>query len=188
MQRLARVLTEVFSPTVVVSVFLLTTGAVSDGWRGFGFAMLAALFTAVGPFAGILLATRLGKVSDHHIGNRRQRLPVLLAAMVSGVLGLVILLLLGAPRVCIVGLLSVIFGMVLVGAVNTFWKLSVHVSVVTFAAVASVLTLGAGFLPARLIPAAVGWSRVKLGDHTTARVLAGIPAGCIVAVAYAGFL
>ncbi|MBG0740709.1 phosphatidic acid phosphatase [Paeniglutamicibacter antarcticus] len=188
MQRLARVLTEVFSPTVVVSAFLLTTGAVSDGWRGLWFGLLAAFFTAVGPFAGVVLATRLGKVSDHHVGNRRQRLPILLGAMVSGFCGLVLLLLLGAPRVSIVGLLSVIFGMVIVGAVNAFWKLSVHVSVVTFAAVASVLTLGSGFLPALLIPAAVGWSRVKLSDHSTAQVLVGIPAGCIVAAAYAGFL
>ncbi len=188
MHRLARIVTEVLSPTIVVSVFLLLTGAAAGGWRGFWYGLLAAAFTALAPFTGVLIATHRGKVTDHHIGDRRQRLPVLLAAVASAIVGLIVLLLLAAPRVAIVGLLSVVLGMIVVAAVNTFWKLSVHMSVATFAAVAAVLTLGPAFVPALAIPAAVGWSRVDLGDHTPRQVLAGIPAGLVVAFAYAGSL
>ena len=185
MLKIARLLTEVLSPTVLVTLFLVITGSVRDGVRGFWFGLIAAAFTALGPFAGILVAKRLGKVTDHHVSDRRQRVPVLVASLGSAAVGLALLLILGSPQSGVVGLLSVALGMVLVGAVSSFWKLSVHTAVVTFVAFASVISLGAAALPVLLVPATVGWSRVKLGDHTLAQVIAGVPAGGIVALAYA---
>lgn len=184
MLKIARLLTEVLSPTVLVTLFLVITGTARDGVRGFWFGLVAAVFTALGPFAGILMAKRLGKVTDHHVSDRRQRVPVLVASLASAAAGFALLLILGSPQSGIVGLLSVALGIIVVGAVSTFWKLSVHTAVVTFVALASLISLGAAALPALLVPAAVGWSRVKLGDHTVAQVMAGVPAGGIVALAY----
>ncbi|MFJ3956470.1 phosphatidic acid phosphatase [Arthrobacter sp. NPDC090010] len=185
MHRLARIITEVLSPTVLVTAFLLVSCALTDGWRGFWFGLLAAVFTALGPFVGIVIASRRGRLSDHHVGNRRQRLPVLLASLVSAGIGFALLVGLGAPRAAVVGLLSVALGMVVVGAVNAFWKLSVHMAVVSFTTAALIAALSPWGWLLLLVPAAVGWSRVRLGDHTVAQVLAGIPAGLLVWAAYA---
>ena len=185
MLKIARVLTEVLSPTVLVTLFLVMTGGMQDGVRGLWFGLLAAAFTALGPFAGILVAQRLGKLTDHHVSDRKQRLPVLVVSLVSAIAGFIVLLLTDAPRPTVVGILAVALGMIVLGAVNAFWKLSVHTAVVTFVALASVISLGAGALPVLVVPAAVGWSRVKLGDHTVAQVLAGVPSGAIVSLAYA---
>lgn len=75
--------------------------------------------------------------------------------------------------------------MIVVGAVNAFWKLRVHTAVVVFTTAALVTALGPWGIPLLAIPVAVGWSRVRLGDHTVAQVLAGIPAGLLVWGAYA---
>jgi len=34
------------------------------------------------------------------------------------------------------------------------------------------------------LPLVIGWSRVVLKDHTVAQVIAGVPAGALVAVPY----
>lgn len=181
---IARVITEIFAPTVLVTVFLIGTGAAKDGWNGAGFGLLAAVFAVLIPFAGIVFATRKGKVSDHHVRDRRQRLPIILAAMASAIVGFALLLILHAPKVIIVGLAGTLLGMIVVGAVNSFWKLSVHNAVATFVAVAVVGSFGWMWWPLLVLPIAVGWSRVVLKDHTIGQVIAGVPAGAVVAIPY----
>jgi len=181
---LARIVTEAFAPTVLVSVFLLGSGAARDGWRGLLFGFIAAIFVALGPFLGILIAARSGKLADHHVGDRKQRLPVLIGSLGSAAIGFVVLLLLQAPRTAVVGLLSTALGMIVVGAVNAFWKLSVHNAVAAFVAVATVGSFGWAWAPLLLLPLVIGWSRVVLKDHTVAQVIAGVPAGALVAVPY----
>ncbi|MDR6268199.1 phosphatase PAP2 family protein [Arthrobacter russicus] len=168
---LARIVTEAFAPTVLVSVFLLGSGAARDGWRGLLFGFIAAIFVALGPFLGILIAARSGKLTDHHVGDRKQRLPVLIGSLGSAAIGFV-------------GLLSTALGMIVVGAVNAFWKLSVHNAVAAFVAVATVGSFGWAWAPLLLLPLVIGWSRVVLKDHTVAQVIAGVPAGALVAVPY----
>lgn len=183
---LARIVTESFAPTVLVSVFLLGSGAAQDGWRGLLFGFIAAVFVALGPFLGIVIAAKRGKLSDHHVGDRRQRMPVLIAGLCGAAVGLLVLLALHAPKAAIVGLLATALGMVVVGAVNAFWKLSVHNSVATFVTVtvAVIGTFGWAWLPLLVLPLVIGWSRVALKDHTVGQVIAGAPAGAIVAVPY----
>lgn len=177
---LARIVTESFAPTVLVSVFLLGSGAAQDGWRGLLFGFIAAVFVAL----GIVIAAKRGKLSDHHVGDRRQRMPVLIVGLCCAAVGLLLLLALHAPKAAIVGLLATALGMVVVGAVNAFWKLSVHNSVATFVAVAVIGTFGWAWLPLLVLPLVIGWSRVALKDHTVGQVIAGAPAGAIVAVPY----
>ncbi|WP_145962100.1 hypothetical protein [Renibacterium salmoninarum] len=46
---IARVITEIFAPTVLVTVFLIGTGADEEGWNGAGFGLLAAVFAVLIP-------------------------------------------------------------------------------------------------------------------------------------------
>ncbi|WP_083292260.1 hypothetical protein [Arthrobacter sp. SW1] len=185
MQKVARIITEVLSPTVLVTGFLLLTGWLAAGGRGLLFGLVAAVFTAIGPFAGILLATRRGKLSDHHVSQREQRLPVLLSSVASAALGFAVLLALGAPATATVGLVAVASGMVIVGAVNAFWKLSVHMAVAVFVSTAVASAHGPTWLPAVFAAGVIGWSRIQLGDHTPAQVVAAVPAGLAVTAGYA---
>lgn len=172
--RIARWLTEVFQPPVVVTLVLLISPAVQPGFPGtLGYGALAALFVCVLPLILLLLLVRLGKVTDHHVSNRKQRAPVLLMALASVAAGLVVLAAIDAPRSVVVMVLAIVAGIVVLAAVSPFWKISGHAAAISSSAIIAVLMLGPAWLPLVLLIPAVGWSRVVLRAHTLAQVVAG---------------
>ncbi len=172
--RVARILTEVFQPPAVVSVLLLISPAVEPGFPGtIWFGVLAALFVCVLPLAYVLLMVRLGKLSDHHVSDRKERAPLLMLALVSVVLGLVVLNLIHAPMSVSAMILALIGGITVLAAVSLVWKISGHASAISAAVVIVALMFGPAWLPLLLLVPAVGWSRVVLRDHTRGQVIAG---------------
>jgi membrane-associated phospholipid phosphatase len=179
--RTARWLTEVFQPPVVVTLVLLISPVIEPGFPGtIGYGALAALFVCVLPLVLLLVLVRLGKVTDHHVSNRRQRAPVLLMALGSVVAGLVVLAATHAPRSVVVTVLAIVAGIIVLAAVSPFWKISGHAAAISSSAVISILMLGPVWLPLVLLIPAVGWSRVVLRAHTLAQVVAGSQFGAVV--------
>lgn len=159
---------------MVVTLVLLISPAVQPGFPGtLGYGALAALFVCVLPLILLLLLVRLGKVTDHHVSNRKQRAPVLLMALASVAAGLVVLAAIDAPRSVVVMVLAIVAGIVVLAAVSPFWKISGHAAAISSSAIIAVLMLGPAWLPLVLLVPAVGWSRVVLRAHTLAQVVAG---------------
>ncbi|MDQ0147106.1 MULTISPECIES: phosphatase PAP2 family protein [Pseudarthrobacter] len=172
--RTAKWLTEVFQPPVVVSLQLLVSPLAQPGFPGtIGYGALAALFVCVLPLVVLLVLVRLGKVTDHHVSDRKQRAPVLLMALGCIALGLLVLGAVDAPQSVIAMVLAVVGGVAVLAVVSPFWKMSGHAAAVSCAAVVSVLMLGAAWSPLLLLVPAVSWSRVVLRAHSLAQVVAG---------------
>lgn len=172
--RTARWLTEVFQPPVVVAVQLLISPVVEAGFPGtLGYGALAALFVCVLPLFLLLALVRLGKVTDHHVSNRKQRAPVLLMSLASVAAGLLVLEAVSAPRSVVVMVLAIVAGILVIAAVSPFWKISGHAAAMSSSAAIAVLMLGPAWWPLLLLVPAVGWSRVVLRAHTVAQVVAG---------------
>ena len=179
--RTARWLTEAFQPPVVVSIQLLASPMTQPGFPGtMGYGALAALFVCVLPLFLLLVLVRQGKVTDHHVSDRRQRAPVLLMALASILAGLLVLTAAGAPRSVVAMVLAVVAGVVVLARISPFWKISGHAAAVSSAAVIGVLMLGPAWLPLLLLIPAVGWSRVVLRAHSAAQVIAGSLFGGVV--------
>ncbi|GAC1601326.1 MAG: hypothetical protein NVS3B6_11560 [Pseudarthrobacter sp.] len=179
--RAARWLTEAFQPPVVVTLQLLISPVIEPGFPGtIGYGALAALFVCVLPLFILLILVRLGKVTDHHVSDRRQRAPVLLMALACVIAGLVVLAAVGSPRSVVVMVLGIVAGIVVLAAVSPFWKISGHAAAVSSAASIGVLMLGPAWLPLLVLVPAVGWSRVVLRAHTLAQVVAGSLFGGVV--------
>jgi len=179
--RAARWLTEVFQPPVVVSIQLLISPMTQPGFPGtIGYGALAALFVCVLPLFLLLLLVRMGKVTDHHVSDRRQRAPVLLMALACILAGLLVLEAAGAPQSVVAMVLAVVAGVVVLAAVSPFWKISGHAAAVACSAVIAVLMLGPAWLPLLLLVPAVCWSRVVLRAHSLAQVIAGSLFGGVV--------
>ena len=179
--RAARWITEAFQPPVVVSVQLLVSPLTQPGFPGtMAYGALAALFVCVVPLMLLLVLVRLGKVTDHHVSDRKQRAPVLLMALGSIVAGLLVLEAAGAPKSVIAMVLAVVGGVVVLAAVSPFWKISGHAAAISSSAVIAVLMLGPAWLPLLLLIPAVAWSRVVLRAHTRAQVVAGALFGGLV--------
>ena len=179
--RTARWLTEVFQPPVVVSLHLLISPLAQPGFPGtIGYGALAALFVCVLPLIVLLVLVRLGKVTDHHVSDRKQRAPVLLMALACIAVGLLVLAAAGAPQSVVAMVLAVVGGVAVMAAVSPFWKMSGHAAAVSCATVVSVLMLGAAWAPLLVLVPAVCWSRVVLRAHTVAQVVAGALFGGVV--------
>ncbi|TQJ34424.1 PAP2 superfamily protein [Arthrobacter sp. SLBN-122] len=170
----AKWLTEVFQPPVVVSIQLLISPLPEAGFPGtIGYGALAALFVCVVPLLVLLVLVRMGKVTDHHVSDRKQRAPVLLMALGCIAVGLLVLNAVDAPRSVTAMVLAVVGGVAVLAAVSPFWKMSGHAAAVSCAAVVLVLMLGPAWVPLLLLVPAVSWSRVVLRAHTPAQVVAG---------------
>ncbi|WP_332261483.1 hypothetical protein [Micromonospora chokoriensis] len=149
---------------------------------GLGWALLAILFCSVIPYAVIWVGVRRGRLTDHHIGVREQRRWPLVYGLLSVVVGLSALIFAGAPRPLIAMVVVMFAVLLIVTAINQVWKLSAHAAVAGGSMSVLIIVFGPALIPSLAIVALVGWSRVRLGDHTIGQVVAGALAGILVAV------
>ncbi|MGW0435166.1 phosphatase PAP2 family protein [Micromonospora sp. NPDC003197] len=183
MTRLARIVTEVTAPAVLVTVLFVAVGwhSTRDRLVGLGWGLLAAIFASVIPFAFIVGGVRRGRLTDHHVGERRQRRTPLLIGLVSVAVGLVLMVALDAPRPVLALVVAGAIGLVVGVGVGHRWKLSIHTAVAAAAAVIVVLVFGPAMFVTWPVLGLVGWSRIHLGAHTIAQVVAGGVVGGLVA-------
>jgi hypothetical protein len=188
--RTARVLTEVFTPPVLAAALPIVIGVHADRTvaTGLAWGLLASVFAAVIPYAMVWYGVRRGNLSDRHIGVREQRTKPLTLSLVSVLVGLALLGLLGAPRELIALVVALFVGGLVATVINHFWKLSVHASVAAGSTTVLVLTFGPVLLATAIVVAAVGWSRVRLRDHTTSQVVTGTVIGAVVTGVVFGLL
>lgn len=188
--RLARWITEIFAPPVLVAVLPVLIGATATDPPGKGLAwgLLAALFVGVIPYAIIMYGVLRGRLSDRHIRVREQRTRPLAMGLVSVLAGIAVLVAFGAPRELTALVVAMFVGGLVATAVNHFWKLSVHASVAAGTTLVLVLSFGAVMWAAAVVVAAVGWSRVRLQDHTTLQVIWGTVVGAVISGVVFGLL
>lgn len=185
----ATVISEACAPAVLVSLFLLVAAFRAVPWPdSLLYAAIAIGLTTALPLAGVLVLVRLGRVTDHHVSDRRQRGPVLAGALASIAVGLVALTLIDAPWAIVGAVLCTVGGVVVVLLVNLWWKLSAHSAVAVFVTVGAISLFGPAASLLVLIPVAVGWSRVRLRAHTSAQVAAGYVVGAVIGAAFALFV
>jgi membrane-associated phospholipid phosphatase len=181
--RVARLVSEALAPAVLVAVLLLVVGwhagdtpGVSRWWG-----LPGAVFAVGIPMAYVLRGVRNGRLTDHHIPEREHRRLPLLFGIASLAVGLIALLVLGAPREVLALLAAGGTGLLVYTVVTHWWKMSIHAGV----AAGTTATLTAVYGPIALLSlplvALVCWSRVRLSAHTTAQVIAGSAVGALIA-------
>ncbi len=176
----ARYVTEILSPAILVSVLLILQPLLTPGvtWPQ---ALVAFIFVTGLPFVVLLWMKHRGKVTDHHVSIRQQRAPVMIMAGISLAIGAALLFALHAPVRLFSEVGAIFLGLIACLLANLVWKLSVHSAVATYVALVlltPVVHVGAAL--ALMLAATVGWSRIALKDHTPAQVLAGQFVGCAV--------
>ncbi|RIV38943.1 phosphatase PAP2 family protein [Micromonospora radicis] len=182
-RRLARIVTELTAPAVLVSLLSVMIGwhSARGRYSGLAWGLLAAVFVSLIPLAYIVGGVRRGRLTDHHVRLREQRRIPLLFGLGSVAAGLALLAVLGAPRPVLALVAAGLVGLVVAVTVSHWWKMSIHSAVAVGALVVLVVTFGGHLLVATPLLALVGWARVRLGDHTPIQVLAGGALGGLVA-------
>jgi membrane-associated phospholipid phosphatase len=181
-RRLARLVGEVLSPPPILAVLALVVA-----WHGSPtpatallWGVVTAGFVSVLPYAIILRRVRHGRLSDRYLGVRQERVRFGVIAISSILAGLALLVLFDAPDELVALLASIAVGVACGWVVTLWWKISVHAAIAAGAATVLTLVFGPALLVAWPLVALIAWSRVQVGDHTTAQVLAGIALGVAV--------
>jgi membrane-associated phospholipid phosphatase len=132
------------------------------------------------PYALILHGVRRGRLSDKNISLREQRIRFGLVAITSILTGLAVLAAFDAPAELVALVASIAVGVACGWVITLWWKISVHAAIAAGAAAVLVLVVGPALLVVWPLVALIAWSRVQVGDHTTAQVLAGVALGVVV--------
>ena len=178
--RVARSATEVAQPPLVLSFLLILASLLDDRWMvSIWSGIVAALFICLVPFAVVLLLAKRGQLTDHHVGDKKQRRPVMLWTLGSALVGCAILSVIGAPQP-VWGLIGgILCGIVALILVSPIWKISGHAMPLGGATVSAVLMFGWLGLPFVVAAPLVCWSRVYLRDHSARQVIAGFITGVV---------
>jgi hypothetical protein len=179
----ARVVTELCSPAVVVLVLPLAVAWHATGHRigpAALWGLVVALFSSILPTVFIVHGARRGRWEGHHVRNREGRLVPLALCLVSTVVGLVVLVAGGAPRDLVALDLAMLATLFVCTGITRWWKISLHAAVAGGGAATMTLIYGPWW--ALLVPAValVAWARVELADHTVAQAVAGAVTGPVV--------
>jgi len=181
-ERMARLVTEVMSPVVLIVFVTLIVAVHSAGVaRGLELGLVAIFFAGGLPYGLVLIGVRRGQLTDHHVSRREQRPRMMAVALASVAAGLLVLHWLDAPRALLALVAAIVAGLVVALAVTSFWKISIHAA----AAAGTVASLAILVSPWWLLLAPVvvltGWARVVIRDHTPAQVSVGAIVGAAVA-------
>ena len=180
--RVARLVGELLSPPPILVAVALAVAWVSSPTRAMAvvWGTIAALFASVLPYALILRGVRRGRLSDRNISLRKQRIRFGGVAIASILFGLAVLAALDAPAEMVALLASIAVGVAGGWVVTLWWKISVHAAIAAGAATVLTLVFGPALLAVWPLVALIAWSRVQVGDHTPAQVLAGVALGIVV--------
>lgn len=176
----ARLVTEACSPGVVVFLLPAAVAWQATGHRlvaTAGWGLLVAVFSSVLPMIFIVHGARAGRWDGHHVRNCDGRLLPLAACLGSTVVGLALLLVIGAPRDLTALDIAMVVTLLVCLAITRYWKISLHTVVAAGAAATVALLYGPGWSLLGVLVLLVAWSRVRLADHTPAQVVAGLLLG-----------
>lgn len=178
----ARVLTEVLAPWVIVMFLPLAVAWQATHALGptVFWGLVVALTSSILPMAVIVWGGRTGRWEGHHVRNREGRLIPFLALIGLSALGLVLLLVGNAPWSLVALDISMITSLLVTGAITARWKISMHTAVAAGAVVVLAVTYNPVCWAFAALVAAIGWSRVRVNDHTTAQVIGGALTGALI--------
>lgn len=181
--KVAKILTEVFAPPILVVTLLIVVGihSTSSISQGLLLSAVAAFFAAGMPYAIMLLGIRRGRLSDRHLSLREQRPTMMIIGLVSVSIGLQVMVWLDAPREFLALVAAMVAGVGVALAISSFWKISIHAACA--AGTVAILEIVFGWIMLVLVPVVVAicWARVTLQDHTGGQVIAGAAVGALVA-------
>lgn len=173
--RVARLVSNILAPASISlpCIVLVALYHAQNVWRALLYALVSLFFLIIGPFTYILVAVRMGKISDMDISRRAERARPFLFGISSALVGwLVLIILRGPENLQTLFIITTVSGIVMM-ITTLWWKVSIHAS--SMGGVATMLTTfyGAAMLPAFLLLILVSWSRVVLRRHTVLQVVAG---------------
>jgi membrane-associated phospholipid phosphatase len=179
---MARLVTEVMSPVVLIVLVILIVAVDSAGLgRGLLLGLIAVFFAAGFPYGLVLIGVRRGRITDHHVSLREQRPRMMAIALASVITGLLVLRWLDAPRALFALVAAMVAGLAVALAITSFWKISIHAAAAAGTVTSLAILVSPWWLLVAPLVVLTGWARVEIRDHTPVQVSVGAIVGAVVA-------
>jgi len=186
--RLARWISILFDSSFLSFPIFLALGFASSGSSGLFWAILTLLIVTGIPLIYLLIGRKRGWVSDMELSRREERPRFILVSLSSDVLALTVLWLVNGPPLLRLIVLTYFCLAIVMFAVSSFWKISMHMAGVGGFSTALVLVFGAPMLWAFLSLPLVAWARLHRRKHTPTQLVAGAIAGALVTILIFGWI
>ncbi|BEP14005.1 hypothetical protein acdb102_23160 [Acidothermaceae bacterium B102] len=182
-RQLASVVTEIFAPAVCGVVGLIAVAVHNTGsGAGAAWGGLAAIFVCGLPMAYVIRGVKDGRWDDHHVADREKRTLPLLVALISVIVGALVLLVVHAPRELVALVCTTVPELVIAIGISRWWKISIHAAVVAGLLGVLMVLYGPWMLLALPLVVLVGWARRVLRARTWPQVVVGATIGWGVAL------
>jgi membrane-associated phospholipid phosphatase len=184
-QHLAHVISEISNPLFIAlpTFFVIALMTAPNLLHAILWWIIAVLGISVAPFLFIMQGVRKGKLTDHHVSKREQRLVPLVFGLVCMVLSFVFLYLFRASPVLIATVVAVIVACVISLIVTKYWKISLHLVGMAGAVTVFVILFGPRLLVLSPLVLLIGWARWQVRAHTIYQAIAGTILAVVVTVA-----
>ncbi len=188
MRKIATILSTLFHPLLMptygIAIALYTSHMRNLQSELLGGTVLGiALMTCLLPTIGIFLLYKTEYISDYRLHNRRERTLPYLLCLFCYICSYMFLSRIHAPKWILSFMACAVVSLIIVLLINRFWKISAHMTAagalvaLVFIMTFEHLMLSSFVQPmliiAILLAGAIGSSRILLGRHTLAQVVAG---------------
>jgi membrane-associated phospholipid phosphatase len=175
--RIGRIISQVFHPTINGFAAFFLVGAAAPDLpsirSGLTWAAICIATIIVPPALYFYVRLFRGDFSDDDVSRRSERTGLYIAALLSTLVGSMILYQFDVPFVFLRLVLAAVAVTLVCMMINFRWKISVHsASIATLSMLATLFLQTAGII-FWLCAIAVGWARIRTGNHTLMQVLAG---------------
>lgn len=201
MKKFSEVISFLFQPIFTGLYCCLIMLATTDHFNSYNalgktvFFSIIAMFTIVVPLLIILIAYRMGKISDLGMTERSQRTPIYLATITSNLVAIFLVFKVVQDYIFAYFMVFALFSVAIVTFINLFWKISSHTcgvgiisSFVIYLAMLFDYDYVYLFSLVVLVSGIVAFARLYLNRHTLAQVFAGYFAGLVPLVVATVFL
>ena len=180
LESLAKIISAIFHPLIMPAIaftILIVADSADNLSRKLIISSVALTFSVVLVLGYIFWLKRRGLIDSADIIIREQRINPLAIAVVSYLIGFVLLKLMQAP--------NLVQGLMFCYATNTFlvllitnwWKISIHTTAISGPLIALMYQFGSLIFPFFILILLVGASRLILKRHTLSQVMAGAAIG-----------
>jgi membrane-associated phospholipid phosphatase len=182
---LGQLISQVFHPILINILMYLVVGyyGLADRARGLAWSGYCVLAAVLPPMIFYMVRRRQGAFTDNDVSVRQERNQLYLVAFGWALISMVALSMLGLPRPHLAVMLAGLGLGLIGGQVNLFWKISVHAASIAALATTTLLYSRDLGVVLGLCALAVGWARVRTGNHTPLQVLAGFACAAMVVLA-----
>lgn len=172
---LAFLISVIFSPYIVALTFIIIIiYRSSQNINEFLPWMITfTLFGLLIPGLYVIWLTETGVITDIRLSKREERRTPFIFTGISSIIGTIILTYLNAEKQVVVMALTYSINAIAVAIITQFWKISVHMTVLSSIVTITVILYGIKYWWLYLILIPVAWARIHRKRHTLAQTIAG---------------